>query len=331
MPGNQEYGIKFVAVEHAEVQRIDIDTSPLEPHEVAGHTLVSLVSSGTEVVGVYSGTHYEISDSSFPMSTGYACVFVVESVGSEVESVVAGDMVFYCGSHQSYQRTSEDQIVKVPNGVSVETAVFTRMIKISMPAFARSDIRPPEQVLVTGLGVVGLMAAQLGQALGYSVLACDPNDNRRNTALKHGINNLSPTIPLQNTDYKDKVGLGLDCSGNEQAVLDLCNITRTYGEVVLVGVPWVAKTSILAQQITHAVFYNYVNLRSGWEGSMPDYPHPHSALNHLRAAMRYLAEKRITVNPDIYRLTAPDNPQQQYQDLLHQRMDELTVMFDWRI
>ena len=75
-------------------------------------------------------------------------------------------------------------------------------------------------------------------------------------------------------------------------MLDLCNVVRVWGEVALVGVPWVARTPLLAQQILHSVFYNYVNMKSGWEGAMPAAPSPHSEVHHYAAALRWLAEGR---------------------------------------
>jgi threonine dehydrogenase-like Zn-dependent dehydrogenase len=77
-----------------------------------------------------------------------------------------------------------------------------------------------------------------------------------------------PAAPLTDA-IRGKVALVVECSGHEQAVLDACNIVRPQGEVVLVGVPWVPKTSLLAHDILRAVFFNYVILRSGWEWSLP--------------------------------------------------------------
>ncbi len=39
---------------------------------------------------------------------------------------------------------------------------------------------------------------------------------------------------------------------------------RKRGEVVLVGVPWVRRTDIYAHEILCRVFYDFVDMRSGW-------------------------------------------------------------------
>ena len=129
---------------------------------------------------------------------------------------------------------------------------------------------------------------------------------------------------------KKKVGLGLECSGHEQAVLDLCNVVRVGGEVALIGVPWTPRTSLLAQKVLYALFHNYVNLKAGWEWQMPADPAIHSNVYHLVAAMRWLAEGKLKVADGAFRRTPPTDPQKHYQDILHGRLDELTVLFDWR-
>ena len=326
---SKEYAVKFIAKEQAELVPLEVDRSPLQPEEVFARTLVSLVSSGTEITGCYSAAHYQITSAAYPMSTGYASVSQVEEIGSAVTGLAKGDLILG-GCHQSFQRLRAGGVAKVPAGLAPELAVFGRMLKIPLPAFVRSGIRPPEILVVTGLGLVGMLAAQLGQSFGYQVLASDPNEKRRKIAQCHGIGQVVASLPVNDPLYAKKVGFGLDCSGHEQAVLDLCNLVRVWGEVAMVGVPWTPKTSLLAQQILHAVFYNYVNLKSGWEGSMPPAPDIHSDPSHHLTALRWLAEGRVRIEPCLYRQVSPRQPQEQYQDILHNRLDELTVMFDWR-
>ncbi len=327
MPSKPEFAVRFVAKEKAELVPVEAPSLSLKPTEVAGPTLVSLVSSGTETVGCYGD---RIPSLAFPMDVGYAAVFRVEQLGSKVAGVTTGDVVFVSGPHRSYQCVNEDQVVKIPPGLAPETAVFARMAKISLPALVRSEIRPPEKMIVTGLGVVGMMAAQIGQLLGYQVLGCAPGEKRRRIAQEHGIHATAAAVPITDPEYQKKVGLGLECSGHEQAALDLCNVARVGGEVALVGVPWAPRTSLLAQQVFHSVFHNYVNLRTGWEWNMPADPAIHSHRYHIETALRWLAEGRLKVGPGAFRRTPPTDPQKHYQDILHGRLDELTVLFDWR-
>lgn len=53
--------ITCVTKEKVELLPLEPDALPLKTGEIRARTLVSLVSSGTEVVGCYSATHYQLS------------------------------------------------------------------------------------------------------------------------------------------------------------------------------------------------------------------------------------------------------------------------------
>ena len=159
MGTQRDYAVQFVAKEEAKLVAIERGQTPLGEHQIEGHTVVSLISAGTEIVGVYCGKHHAAASTSYPKSAGSAAVLEVESVGRSVRSISRGDLVFTTGRHQSYQRVDEECALRVPNGLPAEKAMFARMVKIPMPSFVHTCARPPEQCVVTGLGVVGLMAA----------------------------------------------------------------------------------------------------------------------------------------------------------------------------
>ena len=151
MPPKTEYAITITAREQAELLETERDARPLGPREVAGRTLATLVSAGTEVAGAYQGE-------SFPRVPGYAAVFEVETVGSYVEGVRVGDHALCMGPHRSYQRVSEEQALRVPEGLTSRNAVFARIMSVSMSTLTTTTARPPAKVLVMGLGLVGHLA-----------------------------------------------------------------------------------------------------------------------------------------------------------------------------
>src|SRR5262245_53185380 len=125
MTARQEYSITVTAHEQAELLATERDARPLGPREVSGRTLATLVSAGTELAGAYRA-------SSLPRVPGYAAVFEVEAVGSEVEGIQAGDHGFCMGPHRSFQRVSQEQVLRVPAGLPSEVAAFARMMSVSM-------------------------------------------------------------------------------------------------------------------------------------------------------------------------------------------------------
>jgi threonine dehydrogenase-like Zn-dependent dehydrogenase len=324
MSSKPGYAVTITARERAELLEVEPDARPLGPREVAGRTLATLVSAGTELAGTYLGT-------GFPRVPGYAAVFEVEMLGSEVESIAAGDRLFCMGPHRSYQRVTQENALPVPAELAPEAAVFARMMSVSMSTLTSTTARPPAPVLVMGLGLVGHLAAQLFAACGYEVTACDPAAARREIAAQAGIRRVLPAPPLDDPTFAGQVALVLECSGHEQAALDGCRAVRKRGEVVLVGTPWQRRTDLSAHELLHLVFHRYVILRSGWEWQLPLQPaefRRNSILGNLAAALRWLAEGRVRVD-GLYRTVSPRDAQQVYQDLLHQRHERLAAVFDW--
>jgi threonine dehydrogenase-like Zn-dependent dehydrogenase len=284
-----------------------------------------LISAGTELAGAYQGT-------SFPRTPGYAAVFEVEAVGAEVRDVAPGDRAFCMGPHRSFQRQSRERVVPVPAGLSPEVATFARMMSVSMSTLTTTTARPPQMVVVTGLGLVGHLAAQIFDRCGYEVIACDPVPARRAFAEQAGLRRVLADVPVEHADVAGKVALVLECSGHEAAALAGCRVVRKGGEVVQIGAPWRRQTEITAHEILHAVFHNYVVLRSGWEWELPlqttDF-RTGSIFANLAAALQWLSEGRVRVDP-LFTMVSPRDAQQAYQDLLHRRGDRLAVVFDWR-
>jgi threonine dehydrogenase-like Zn-dependent dehydrogenase len=324
MNARKEYAVTVTAREQAELLPFDAETAPLGAREVAGRTLATLISPGTELAGCYQG-------GSFPSVPGYAAVFEVEEVGAEIEDIKPGDRVFCMGPHRSYQRCQRDALLPVPDALSPEVAVFCRMMGISMTTLSTTAARPPEKVLVTGLGLVGHLAAKIFASCGYEVTACDPLQPRREIAIRSGIARVLPAVPLDDPEFASQVGLVLECSGHEQAALDGCRVVKKRGEVVLVGTPWRRQTELFAHDLLRAVFHNYVVLRSGWEWELPmqatDF-RVNSLFGNFASALQWLAQGRIRVD-GLYELAPPREAQRVYQDLLHHSSSHLTAVFDW--
>ena len=318
-----DYAITITARENAELLATARDATPLGPTEIAGQTLASLISAGTELASAYRAEH-------FPVTPGYAAVFRVDAIGPQVREVAIGDHVFCMGPHRSHQRCLENETAKVPDHVTAGKAVFARLMSVSMSTLTTTAARPPTRVIVAGLGPVGFLAAQLFGACGYQVMACDPVASRREWAAARGIQSAA-NLPFGDPAWDGKTSLVVECSGHEQAVLDACRIVAKKGEVVLVGVPWKRHTELFAHELLHAVFHRYVVLRSGWEWELPGHPtefRAGSIWENLEAALRWIGENKIPLD-GLIATYSPQHCQQAYQDLLHGKTQGLAAVFDW--
>lgn len=308
--------------------------APLQPGEIRGRTLCTLVSQGTEI-GWANGD-------SFPIRPGYAAVFRVDEVGEGVIGVANGELRFAMGYHRATQTHQACNTLPLPDGLEPGTAVLARLMGVSMTTLMTTRARPGDRVIVTGAGPVGLLAAHLFRMSAYQVTVVDPDATRRLQAKDSGIGDVHAAMPLGDPAYQGKVALIVDCSGHEGAVLDGCKIVQRMGEVVLVGVPWRKLSDHSAHDVTHAVFFNHVTLRSGWEWELPIHGRsfqweellegynnaPHSIFGGFDRSMRWLAEGKIPLNGLIHRAT-PDDPAAIYAAIMARKIAEPFILLDW--
>lgn len=315
------------------------DRAPAE-YELLVETLYSAVSSGTELavltnnqdIGHWRGNPY-------PTGSGYAAVGRIIAVGDKVTGFQTGDIVFLPASHASHHRVDSRNtlLVKVPESVSPQDAVYVRFCAVSMTTLRTTSARPGDGVAVFGLGVVGNTAAQVFQASGYEVIGIDPMNLRRQKALACRLRHtLSPDEDLMDRWNEELPSvpckLVLETSGTVEAVRDAVNLATIGAEIVLVGVPWLKSTKYSMSELLQPVFTKYLHIRGGWEWEIPTFPTNFargSVLQNLRHAMNLLARKEINVAPLRSHLLSPQDAESGYLGLLNNKEEYQSVVFDW--
>ncbi len=166
--------------------------------EVVVEAIVSAVSPGTEMLfyrgdvptGMAVDATIDGMDSAvaYPLTYGYALVGKVVELGAEVDKTWLGREVFLFHPHASHAVVGVDQLMPLPEGMAPETAVFLPNMETAVSFLM--DARPMigEQVLVMGLGIVGLLTTALLTALPLaSLVAVDRFAMRREMALELGV------------------------------------------------------------------------------------------------------------------------------------------------
>ena len=309
------------------------EDAPLAPGEIRGPTVATLVSQGTELAWA--------AGDDFPIRPGYAAVFRVAETGPGVTGVEKGELRFCMGHHRSTQQHAARHTLKVPDGMTPETALLTRLMGVSMTTLMTTRARPGDIVIVAGAGPVGLLAAQNFRIGGYEVTVVEPDATRRAQVEATGIAAL-PSMPSADPAFARKVALVVDCSGHEGAVLDAARTVRQGGEVVLVGVPWKRLTDIAAHDLLREVFFGYVHLRSGWEWELPIHGRgfaweellegynnaPQSIFSGFGKALRWLAAGKVDVAGLMTTRSAAD-PAALYPAIAAREIAEPLIVLDW--
>ena len=96
-----------------------------------------------------------------PLPLGYCQVGVVEEVGSNVSDIKVGDHVASNGKHAEYVLVSKNLVAKIPDNISDEQAVFTVIASIGLQGIRLCQPTFGETIVVVGLGLIGLLTAQM--------------------------------------------------------------------------------------------------------------------------------------------------------------------------
>lgn len=139
----------------------------LGPHQVFVRTLVTALSTGTDLAN-YEGRSEELPNApGYPRPVGYSNVGVIELVGAAVTRFVVGDRVFSTHPHCSGFIAAEDELlVRIDPRVDPAQASLAYLTHLGAAALRKVDYRAGENVLVIGLGVIGLCSVALASSLG---------------------------------------------------------------------------------------------------------------------------------------------------------------------
>lgn len=218
-----------------------------------------------------------------PIAMGYCNAGVVEAVGAGVEGFSVGDRVASNGNHAELVCVPANLCAKIPDGVDDDAAAFTVVGAIALEAIRLVGPTLGEACVVSGLGLVGLLAAQLLRASGARVLGVDVSPGRLALARRFGI----ATVDLR---HEDPVAAGLAFSrgrGVDAVVLaastpssepvhQAAEMSRKRGRIVLVGVTGLElrRSDFYEKELTFQVSCSYGPGRydSSYEEGGRDYP-----------------------------------------------------------
>ncbi len=117
-----------------------------------------------------------------PVVLGYSCAGEVVDVHPDVEDIQRGDWVAGGGpgyaNHAEIVTIPRNLCAKVSKNIDLRHAAFTTVGTIGLQAVRIADVRIGENVVVIGLGLVGLLTVQLLRSAGCKVFGIDIDPDR---------------------------------------------------------------------------------------------------------------------------------------------------------
>lgn len=325
--------IVFSAKGVAEVQPCVVPTDDLGPTEVVVRTHRTLVSPGTELANLHDRLAPHNMPRRFPLErVGYANVGIVLAAGSEA-GVQPGQRVYSLGPHASVARVdaATDLCVPVPEGVVDEEVVFTRLATVSMTTLRTTEARAGDEVAVTGLGIVGNLAAQVFQIAGMTVHAFDLSPVRVKVAERCGVQRAMG--PDAREPFLARHRLVVEASGSARALVSAVELAADFGEVVMIGAPWGGEeNSVPSSTYLRDVYFRFLRLRSGSEWEIPrrDVRWVQSSMyRNSVVALDWLRKGRLQVTPLITHRLRPDQIQAAYDGLVRAPDEFMGIVLQW--
>ncbi|MBT8422556.1 MAG: bi-domain-containing oxidoreductase [Gammaproteobacteria bacterium] len=339
---------------------VDVPAPAVRPGHVLVRSLVSLISAGTERMLVEFGRSNMLdkarqqpdkvrmvldkvktdglmptiqavqSKLDQPLPLGYSNVGVVVETGAGITDLAVGDVVVSNGPHAEVVCVPRNLCARVPESVSPDSAAFTVLAAIALQGIRLIKPTLGENVVVTGLGLIGLVAVQLLRANGCNVLGIDTDASRAAMAKQLGAETVDLSAgedPLERAAAFSN-GRGVDAvlltasTKSDEPVHQAAEMCRQRGRIVLVGVTGLklSRADFYEKEISFQVSCSYGPGRydASYEEQGNDYPFGlvrWTEQRNFEAVLGLMADGKLDVSDLISHRFGVDNAGEAY-DLL---------------
>ncbi|MCD6010711.1 MAG: zinc-binding dehydrogenase [Flavipsychrobacter sp.] len=222
-----------------------------------------------------------------PLPLGYCNVGKVIAVGEGVPDFKIGDRVASNGAHAEYVCVPKNLCAHVPDSVSDEEAAFTVIGSIGLQGIRLCDPQLGETIVVVGLGLIGLITAELLVANGCKVIGIDLDPQKIAIAKKKGIIAINPKegadVVKHVTELTNNVGADgviiTASAKSDDIISQTAKMSRKRGRIILVGVIGlnISRADFYEKELTFQVSCSYGPGRydDSYEKGGIDYPLPY--------------------------------------------------------
>jgi predicted dehydrogenase/threonine dehydrogenase-like Zn-dependent dehydrogenase len=265
-----------------------------------------------------------------PLPLGYCNAGVVLETGKGVYDIHAGDRVISNGPHAEIVCVPRNLCAKIPDGVSNEQAAFTILASIALQSLRLARPTLGEKFMVFGMGLIGLLTAQLLKASGCEVMGVDYNSDRLKLAETFGVK----TVDLSKGADPIASGkawtrdTGVDAviltasAKNDDIIHQAAESCRKRGRIILVGVVGLnlRRSDFYEKELTFQVSCSYGPGRYDEKYEQKGYDYPFGYVRwtegrNFEAVLGAMASGNINVEPLITHRYKLDNALEAYDKI----------------
>lgn len=248
-----------------------------------------------------------------PMPLGYSSAGTIVALGKNTTGLKVGQRVACAGAnyavHAEYNVVPRNLITPLPKNVDFESAAFTTLGAIAMQGFRLAEPQLGESVAIIGMGLLGLLTAQIASAAGCNVLGVDIDPQRIKLASSLGLEAVSRKQAVDSAQAFtssrgfDVVIICADTSSSDPVELAGV-IARDKGRVVATGAVGLA----IPRKVYFAKELSFINSRSygpgrydvNYEENGNDYPIGYvrwTEGRNFESVLELMAKGKLKVQP----------------------------------
>ncbi|HXF85555.1 MAG TPA: bi-domain-containing oxidoreductase [Anaerolineales bacterium] len=248
-----------------------------------------------------------------PMTLGYSSAGIIVALGKNMQGFKVGQRVACAGAgyavHAEYNLVPRNLLTPLPKNVDFESAAFTTLGAIALHGFRLAEPQIGEKVAVIGLGLLGILTAQIASAAGCRVLGIDLDPARLALASSLGLEAVSRAQAVASAQAFttnrgfDAILICADTPSNDPVELAGI-IARDRARVVAVG----AVGLTLPRKLYYEKELSFINSRSygpgrydaNYEENGQDYPLGYvrwTEGRNFEAVVELLASGKLKVKP----------------------------------
>jgi len=245
-----------------------------------------------------------------PLPLGYCNVGKVIAVGEGVSEFNVGDRVASNGSHAEVVCIPKNLVALIPDNISDDEAAFTVIGSIGLQGIRLLNPTFGETVVVIGMGLIGLMTAQMLKANSCQVIGVDLDQSKLDLAQKAGIIPFNPNSDGDVVKFVENYTQNIGCDGviitasakTNEIISQAARMSRKRGRIILVGVVGlnISRAEFYEKELSFQVSCSYGPGRydENYEQKGQDYPLSYvrwTEKRNFEAILQAIASGRLQV------------------------------------
>ncbi|NQY07343.1 MAG: zinc-binding alcohol dehydrogenase, partial [Flavobacteriaceae bacterium] len=278
-----------------------------------------------------------------PLPLGYCNVGKVIAVGKGVTDFKVGDRVASNGQHAEFVSVPQNLVAHIPDNVSDEAAAFTVIGSIGLQGIRLVQPTMGETIVVVGLGLIGLLTAEMLVANGCKVIGYDLDDKKVAIAKEKGIIAFNPLkgndpvkFVLENTNNIGADGVIISASAKTNEIIaQTAQMSRKRGRIVLVGVIGlnISRADFYEKELSFQVSCSYGPGRydDDYEFKGIDYPLPFvrwTEKRNFETVLQLISSDKLGVEELISEVVSLDDFEKIYGDIGNSKSIASIIKYD---